>query len=110
MSLLSHISGDELAIGDSLVGDSLMREVADATEAHAELAGAIEVEWGPEVYSYGRREFGFRDPDRYMVIITEPTDDPTTLGPVVAEMIANARPNSGMNGEPGGPPQPQGGN
>jgi NAD(P)-dependent dehydrogenase (short-subunit alcohol dehydrogenase family) len=37
----------------------------------------------------------------------EPGDDPTTLGPVVADMMARARPNSGMNGEPGGPPQAQ---
>jgi NAD(P)-dependent dehydrogenase (short-subunit alcohol dehydrogenase family) len=37
----------------------------------------------------------------------EPTDDPTVLGPLVADMMSKARPNSGMNGEPGGPPQPQ---
>jgi NAD(P)-dependent dehydrogenase (short-subunit alcohol dehydrogenase family) len=42
----------------------------------------------------------------------EPTDDPTALGPIVATMLSKARPNSGMNGEPGGPPQPtsRGGN
>ena len=34
-----------------------------------------------------------------------PVDDPTLLGPIVAEMLAAARPNSGMNGEPGGWPQ-----
>ena len=37
----------------------------------------------------------------------EPIDDPTQLGPVVAELLAAARPNSGMNGVPGGPPQPR---
>ena len=36
---------------------------------------------------------------------TEPIDDPTQLGPVVRDMLAQARPNSGMNGEPGGWPQ-----
>jgi NAD(P)-dependent dehydrogenase (short-subunit alcohol dehydrogenase family) len=36
-----------------------------------------------------------------------PVDDPTLLGAVVEGLIAAARPNSGMNGEPGGPPQPQ---
>ena len=36
-----------------------------------------------------------------------PVDDPTVLGPIVREMLAGARPNSGMNGEPGGWPQPQ---
>lgn len=36
-----------------------------------------------------------------------PVDDPTQLGPIVADLLAAARPNSGMNGEPGGPPQPR---
>jgi NAD(P)-dependent dehydrogenase (short-subunit alcohol dehydrogenase family) len=36
---------------------------------------------------------------------TTPVDDPTTLGPIVADLLANARPNSGMNGDPGGWPQ-----
>lgn len=34
-----------------------------------------------------------------------PVDDPTRLGPVVAELLAAARPNSGMNGVPGAWPQ-----
>ena len=38
---------------------------------------------------------------------TEPIDDPTKLGPVVADLLAKARPNSGVNGDPGGWPQPQ---
>ena len=36
---------------------------------------------------------------------TTPLDDPTKIGPVVADLLAAARPNSGMNGEPGGWPQ-----
>jgi hypothetical protein len=36
---------------------------------------------------------------------TTPIDDPTKIGPAVADLLANARPNSGMNGEPGGWPQ-----
>jgi hypothetical protein len=36
------------------------------------------VEWGPEVYSYGRRELGFRDPDGSWVILSEVTSDPPT--------------------------------
>jgi len=35
----------------------------------------------------------------------EPVDDPTLLGPIVADLVARARPNSGMSGEPGTPPQ-----
>jgi NAD(P)-dependent dehydrogenase (short-subunit alcohol dehydrogenase family) len=36
-----------------------------------------------------------------------PVEDPTTLGPIVAELLAAARPNSGMNGQPGTWPQTQ---
>lgn len=36
-----------------------------------------------------------------------PVDDPTKLGSVVEELLATARANSGMNGDPGGWPQPQ---
>jgi NAD(P)-dependent dehydrogenase (short-subunit alcohol dehydrogenase family) len=36
----------------------------------------------------------------------EPVDDPTGLGPVVADMLAKARRNSGMDGVPGSWPQP----
>jgi hypothetical protein len=32
---------------------------------------------------------------------TEPIDDPTKLGPVVADLLAKARLNSGINGDPG---------
>jgi NAD(P)-dependent dehydrogenase (short-subunit alcohol dehydrogenase family) len=35
----------------------------------------------------------------------DPTDDPTAMGPLVETMLTQARANSGMNGEPGGPPQ-----
>ena len=35
----------------------------------------------------------------------DPVDDPTLMGALVESMLVDARPNSGMNGEPGGPPQ-----
>lgn len=53
-------------------------EVEDAAGLHAALAGKVSIAWGPEVYSYGRREFAIIDPDGYMLIFTEPTDDPPT--------------------------------
>jgi NAD(P)-dependent dehydrogenase (short-subunit alcohol dehydrogenase family) len=37
----------------------------------------------------------------------EPVEDPTLLGPIVDALLATARQNSGMNGEPGGWPQPR---
>jgi len=36
---------------------------------------------------------------------TQPIEDAAAMGPVVAELLASARPNSGMNGDPGGWPQ-----
>jgi NAD(P)-dependent dehydrogenase (short-subunit alcohol dehydrogenase family) len=36
-----------------------------------------------------------------------PLEDPSQLGPVVQELLAKARLNSGMDGEPGGWPQPK---
>jgi catechol 2,3-dioxygenase-like lactoylglutathione lyase family enzyme len=48
----------------------------DARSVHAALAEKVALEWGPEVYWYGRREFSFRDPDGYAVIISEQTSDP----------------------------------
>lgn len=53
-------------------------EVRDAEDLHAELRQYLPIEWGPEVYSYGRREFAIRDPDSYLVVFTEPTEDPPT--------------------------------
>jgi len=36
---------------------------------------------------------------------TDPVDDPTKIGPIVERLLADARPNSGMSGEPGAWPQ-----
>ena len=36
-----------------------------------------------------------------------PIDDPTQIGDVIKQLAAEARKNSGMNGAPGGPPQPR---
>ncbi len=36
---------------------------------------------------------------------SEPVDDPTQVGPIVAKLLADARPNSGMDGKPGSWPQ-----
>jgi catechol 2,3-dioxygenase-like lactoylglutathione lyase family enzyme len=63
---------------DTIGYAELYIEVTDATALHAELAGRVPIEWGPEVYAYGRREFALRDPDAYLVIFTEQTDDPPT--------------------------------
>lgn len=53
-------------------------ESTDAQGLHAALRDHLQIEWGPEVYSYGRREFAVRDPDGYLIIFTEETSDPPT--------------------------------
>ena len=53
-------------------------QVTDAAALHRRVSQQAPIEWGPEVYSYGRREFAIRDPDHYLVIFTEPTDEPAT--------------------------------
>jgi catechol 2,3-dioxygenase-like lactoylglutathione lyase family enzyme len=53
-------------------------DVNDARALHAQLDGRVPVEWGPEVYWYGRREFGIRDPNGYLAIFSEETADPPT--------------------------------
>jgi NAD(P)-dependent dehydrogenase (short-subunit alcohol dehydrogenase family) len=40
---------------------------------------------------------------------TEPVEDPTVLGPIVARLLGDARANAGMDGEPGHWPQPSSG-
>jgi len=37
----------------------------------------------------------------------DPVDDPEALGPIVETLLVGARRNSGMDGVPGGPPQPR---
>ena len=37
-----------------------------------EFRGNVEFAWGPEVMSYGMREFGIRDPNGYFLAFTEP--------------------------------------
>ena len=59
-------------------GASLWLDVEDLAALHAHVKGLVNIEWGPEVYAYGRREFGFRDPDGNWVILSEPTSDPPT--------------------------------
>jgi catechol 2,3-dioxygenase-like lactoylglutathione lyase family enzyme len=53
-------------------------DVTNIAEIHESLKDSLPVEWGPEVFFYGRREFAVRDPDGYLVIFSEVTSDPPT--------------------------------
>ncbi|WP_421725326.1 VOC family protein [Bauldia sp.] len=68
-------SQDELPIGPA----TIYIDTDDAQSLHAALQAHVPIDWGPEVYWYGRREFAFKDPDDYAVIISEETDDPPTV-------------------------------
>ena len=57
---------------------TLWLDVEDLASLHAHVKDQTTIEWGPEVYSYGRRELGFRDPDGNWVILSEVTSDPPT--------------------------------
>ncbi len=61
-------------------GSTLSFEVDDAGALHRRFAGRVAVEWGPEVYGYGRRELAIRDPDGHLLILSEPTDESPTCG------------------------------
>jgi catechol 2,3-dioxygenase-like lactoylglutathione lyase family enzyme len=42
-------------------------DVDNVDALHARLVGKVPVEWGPEVYSYGRREFAIKDCNGYLL-------------------------------------------
>lgn len=64
--------------GVTIGNATLSFDVEDALVVREQLAGRVQIEWGPEVYWYGRREFAIRDPDGYLLIISEETGDPPT--------------------------------
>ncbi|MBI2486260.1 MAG: hypothetical protein HYW01_04735 [Deltaproteobacteria bacterium] len=52
--------------------------VEDVMGLHARIVDKVKIEWGPEVYHYGRREFAIRDCNGYILSFSEPTDEPPT--------------------------------
>jgi catechol 2,3-dioxygenase-like lactoylglutathione lyase family enzyme len=52
--------------------------VADVHSVLNQIGKKVKVEWGPEVYSYGRREFAIRDCNGVMLIFSDATNDPPT--------------------------------
>jgi hypothetical protein len=57
---------------------TLWLDVEGVEEWHSRISRDVRIEWGPEVYWYGRREFGFRDPDHHLIVLSEVTGDPPT--------------------------------
>jgi catechol 2,3-dioxygenase-like lactoylglutathione lyase family enzyme len=75
---LGFFTPDALRGSVTIGSADLYLAVDDVRAVHEELKNSVTIEWGPEVYFYGRREFAVRDPDGYLLIFTEPTDDPPT--------------------------------
>lgn len=70
------VPGCQPQSGESACGFYL--EVEDVRGVHKAIKARADVEWGSEAYHYGRREFAIRDPDGYMIIFTEETEDSPT--------------------------------
>ena len=77
-----HRDGLRLQLGkrgaDDASSSTICLDVAGALDLHATLKDKVTIDWGPEVYFYGRREFAFKDPDGHGIIVSEVTDDPMT--------------------------------
>jgi catechol 2,3-dioxygenase-like lactoylglutathione lyase family enzyme len=83
-----HTDGVRLQLGRQAQGEAerqasgmLWLDVEDIAALHAHVATHVRIAWGPEVYWYGRREFGFHDPDGNLLILSEVTSDPPTQAP-----------------------------
>ena len=57
---------------DPGLSGQLWIDVSDVTTLHARIAGKVAIEWGPEVYDYGRREFAIKDCNGYLLTFSEP--------------------------------------
>ena len=57
---------------------TLWADVAGVASLYSKIKDKANIEWGPGVYFYHRRESAFRDPDGHLVILSEVTDDPPT--------------------------------
>lgn len=55
---------------------TIWAQVDDAAAEHERVKARAVIEWGPEVYWYGCREFSVRDPDGHSVIFSSPTSEP----------------------------------
>ena len=47
-------------------------DVDDVLALHGSLVGKVPIEWGPDVYGYGRREFAIKDCNGYLLAFSQP--------------------------------------
>jgi len=53
-------------------------QVAHCSAEHERIKGHAPIEWGPDVYWYGCREFAVLDPDGHRIIFSSATHEPPT--------------------------------
>ena len=58
--------------GEPCLSGQLWIEVDDVMALHARVVDKIKIEWGPEVYSYGRLEFAIKDCNGYTLAFSQP--------------------------------------
>ena len=46
-------------------------DVDNVLALHASVAGKLPIEWGPDVYGYGRREFAIKDCNGYLLTFSQ---------------------------------------
>ena len=56
----------------------LRLDMEGVTPFYDAIRDRVQTEWGPEVYSYGRREVSILDCNGYSLIFSEATSDPAT--------------------------------
>lgn len=69
---------DSPGANPSITGQ-LLFEVNDVTDLYDNIREKAEVLWGPEVYSYNRREFSVRDPNGYRLVFSEDREATTKV-------------------------------
>ena len=57
---------------DPIVSGQFWIEVDDVLALHSSVVGKVPIEWGPEVYSYGRLEFAIKDCNGYTLAFSAP--------------------------------------
>ena len=57
---------------------TLWIQVDDASVEYERVKGRVPIEWGPEVYWYGCREFSVQDPDGHHLIFSSTTNEAPT--------------------------------
>jgi hypothetical protein len=60
-------------LGAPQMTGTLYIETTDVLALHRQVAGGVEVLWGPEVFAYGMHEFAIRDCNGYTLSFGQPS-------------------------------------